>query len=193
MLLAVVFAIALATVPPLGGRLSALGDLELRRSSLLVAAVALQVLALTVAAGAPPVLPRAAHLASYVLLGAFLWANRRVPGLPLAGLGGALNAAAITANGGVMPASLNALREAGMAPVLDHFTNSAAVEGAHLWWLGDVFAVPAGLPLASVFSVGDVVITAGVAYGLHAACGSRASAAVTRRLPGGRGVRPAVS
>ena len=185
MLLAAVFAVALATVPPLGGRLGALGDLALRRSPLVIAAVVLQVGALTVAAGAPPALPRAAHLASYAVLGVFLWSNRSVPGLALAGLGGALNALAITVNGGVMPASPAALQEAGMPPVLERFTNSAAVEEARLPWLGDVFAIPAELPLSTVFSAGDVVIAVGVAYGLHAICGSRAGAAVRRRLRGG--------
>jgi hypothetical protein len=184
MLLAVAFAVALVTVPLLGGRLWALGELSFRRSRLLVAAVGLQVAALTVAADASPALPRAGHLISYVLLGAFVWANRHVAGVALASLGGALNAAAIAANGGVMPASPAALRQAGMPATLDHFTNSAALEGARLWWLGDVFAIPAGLPLAGVFSVGDVVLALGAAYGLHATCGSRLGAAVRRRVTG---------
>ncbi len=37
-------------------------------------------------------------------------------------------------------------------------------------WLGDVFWVPAGVPLANVFSVGDVVLVAAVTYGAYRIC-----------------------
>jgi len=57
----------------------------------------------------------AVHVASYVVLGAFLWANRHLPGVWLVALGFACNAAAILANGGLMPASVEALRAAGVA------------------------------------------------------------------------------
>ena len=196
MLIAAVFAVALATVPLAGGSLSALGRVILRRRGLLLAAVALQVVALTVAADGPESLPRAGHLASYGLLGAFVWANRHVPGLLLAGSGGALNLAAIAANGGVMPASPTALREAGMAATVAGFSNSEALADPRLWWLGDVFAVPAGLPLATVFSVGDVVLVLGAAYGVHAMSGSpaawRGERVGSRRASGagGEGLEP---
>jgi len=39
--------------------------------------------------------------------------------------------------------------------------------------LGDVLAVPAAVPMANVFSIGDVLILVGFAYGLHHLCGSR--------------------
>ncbi|MBK5250797.1 MAG: DUF5317 family protein, partial [Actinomycetales bacterium] len=42
------------------------------------------------------------------------------------------------------------------------FTNSAVVDHPVLPWLGDVFAWPDPLPLANVFSVGDVLIAVGV-------------------------------
>ncbi len=63
------------------------------------------------------------------------------------------------------------------------FTNSDAVEGANLAFLGDVFAIPAGWPGANVFSVGDVVIVLGALLALHALCGSRLGARLPR-LPG---------
>ena len=39
--------------------------------------------------------------------------------------------------------------------------------------LGDVFAIPAGVPLAEVFSIGDVVIMLGVVYTAYRICGTR--------------------
>jgi Family of unknown function (DUF5317) len=81
------------------------------------------------------------HLASDALVGAFLVANPRLPGMPVLALGAGLNVLAIAANGGVMPASASALRIAGI-DVTDGFANSAAVAHPHLLWLGDVIPVP---------------------------------------------------
>jgi Family of unknown function (DUF5317) len=83
------------------------------------------------------------------------------PGLLLVGSGGTLNAIAIVANGLVMPASPSALARAGLPATLDRFTNSVAVADPALAALGDVWAIPSGLPLAGVFSAGDVVIALG--------------------------------
>jgi hypothetical protein len=103
----------------------------------------------------------------------FLAANWRLPGLPLAALGAALNLLAIVANGGVMPASPSALAAAGLPVDQPGFQNSAALADPRLAFLGDVFAVPASWPLSNVFSVGDLLIGAGLAWGLHRVCGSR--------------------
>src|SRR3954471_4494980 len=105
----------LICVPATGGRLSGLAELRLRRGGALAAALGLQLAITTVAADGSAVLHSAAHLASYVLAGWFVWANRRVAGMPLVALGGAMNVMAIVANGGVMPASPAALRTAGLA------------------------------------------------------------------------------
>lgn len=108
----------------------------------------------------------AAHVASYGLVGLFLLANRHLPGVWLVALGYLSNAAAIVANGGLMPASEEALRAAGRWALLEQagmVYNNSAVVGPHtkLWFLGDVFALPAGLPFANVFSVGDVLLALG--------------------------------
>jgi hypothetical protein len=42
-----------------------------------------------------------------------------------------------------------------------------------LAFLGDVFAIPRGWPLANVFSVGDVLIAVGAVVAVHGICGSR--------------------
>ncbi|MEJ7788175.1 MAG: DUF5317 family protein, partial [Solirubrobacteraceae bacterium] len=147
-----------ATVPPAGGRLSALAYLQFRGVGLLAAALGVQIAILAVLDGGDPAVLGAAYIATFLAAGVFVWANRRVPGVPLLGLGGALNATAIIANDGVMPARAQALEAAGRPTLEEGFRNSAAVSDPHLAWLGDTFAIPSGVPLANVFSVGDVVL-----------------------------------
>jgi hypothetical protein len=171
--LLLVFALALASVPLAGGRLTRLAGLRFRGAPLIAGALALQVLIISVVPGWDSWLHDAVHLATYGLAAAFLWLNRRVPGLLLAGAGGALNFAAIAANGGVMPAREGALRTAGLEYGTGDFENSTVVEDANLAFLGDVFAIPEGWPLANVFSIGDVVLVAGVLAGLHVVGRSR--------------------
>jgi len=67
-----------------------------------------------------------------------------------------------------MPATHGALATAGVTPSGETFANSAYVEHARLWFLGDVFAIPASWPLANVFSVGDVLIALGAAWAILA-------------------------
>ena len=71
-----------------------------------------------------------------------------------------------------MPAREGALAAAGLSADGGGFENSDAVAGANVPWLGDVFAVPAGWPAANVFSVGDVLIVAGVFLALQVWCRS---------------------
>lgn len=118
------------------------------------------------------------HVASYAALGVFLWLNRHLPGMWLVAPGFASNAVAIVANGGLMPASEEALRAAGRWVVLEAtgaVYNNSAVMGPHtrLWFLGDVFALPSWLPLANVFSVGDVLLALGALVLVPALMGAR--------------------
>jgi hypothetical protein len=92
------------------------------------------------------------------------------------GLGAMLNAAAITANDGVMPASASAMRSAGLAHEAGGaFMNSAPVTDARLAFLGDIIAVPSWLPDAKVFSVGDLLIFLGAIVLVHVASRRRAA------------------
>ena len=174
MTLALVFVVILASVPLAGGRLSALGELRLRSMWLAGLAFGVQVVLVTLLPDGGETLHRGAHLVTYALVGACLARNLDLPFAWLVALGGALNLAAIAANGGVMPASSRALAAAGLeAAGGGSFANSDLVEGARLAFLGDVFAIPAGWPGANVFSVGDVLLAAGALLALHAVCGSR--------------------
>ena len=65
------------------------------------------------------------------------------------------------------------LATAGIHPVAGDFNNSGVLSHPHLAWLGDVIPVPASVPMANVFSIGDLLILLGLAYGLHHLCGSR--------------------
>ena len=181
LLLAVVLGIA--TAPLLGGRLSRLCQIHLAAQPVLLAALLLQVLAAS-AQTLPQTWLRAAHLLSYVLAGLFVWANRRLRGVVALGIGGVLNGAAIAATGGVMPAAHEAVAAAGLTHAADRLHNSAVVEDAQLAFLGDVFSLPAGMPLANVFSVGDIVLFVAGILIVHGLTG--ASAVLLRERLGAR-------
>jgi hypothetical protein len=176
--------LCILSVPLTGGRLSALAALEFRHAWLAVSALVIQVLIISILPAAGAGLSAQVHLATYVLLGAFLVVNRHIPGLLVIAAGGALNFAAILTNGGVMPADPDAIAAAGISQDAAEFANSAPADGAPLGFLGDVFHTPSWLPIHNVFSVGDVVIVLGAFLLLHRACGTPLG-----RLP--RRVRPA--
>jgi Family of unknown function (DUF5317) len=172
MFLVVLVLLSALAVPLLGGRLGALAEVRPRLPLLLPAALGLQLAALSLP-GLPAGLRPAVHLASYLVGGAFVLANRQLPGMALVAAGGLANLAAIAANGGVMPASPAALATAGLPAGGPGFANSAALAHPRLAFLGDVLAVPADWPLANVFSVGDVAIALGAVVAIHRLCGSR--------------------
>lgn len=172
MLLGVVFLLCLLTVPLARGRVSALGELELRRPWLALAGIGLQVVIVSLVPGGSAGLHEAIHIASYALLGACAWANRRIPGVPLIALGGLLNAIVIVVNGGVMPADPALVVEAAQRGG-EGFVNSGVVGSPHLLFLGDIIATPRSWPMANVYSVGDLVILLGVLVLLHRVSGSR--------------------
>jgi len=160
-----------------GGRLRNLERLTLTGPWLVLVALGLQLVAFS-PAGAILGQPAAVvlHLASYGLLAWFVVLNRRRLGVSIAGLGIGLNLVTIAANGGYMPASKAALDLAGAAYSGETHNNSAVIGGGtHLGFLGDIFAAPSWMPAANVFSIGDLLIVAGIAVLLVASMrGSRA-------------------
>ena len=161
-----------ALFAPLLGRRSLAGLLGIRLSGLPLVWAALLAQVVVVELPLPHLLAVATHLASYVLAAAFLWLNRELRGLPVVALGAACNGVTIALNGGTLPASAQAVRRAGI-PADAGFLNSAVLPHPVLPWLGDVFAWPQPLPLANVFSVGDVLIVLGVGLVAWSACASR--------------------
>lgn len=159
--------LVLASAALVPGGLRALTRTTLRWQPLLPLALGLQVLFLGVLEHQARLLVVAGHLLSYVVAAVFVWRNRAVPGLTVLALGAFTNAVTISLNGGTLPASAEALRTAGRSVEADGFTNSGVLEDPVLPWLGDVFAVPASVPFANVFSVGDVLILLGAALVVH--------------------------
>jgi hypothetical protein len=183
MTLALAFLLLLVTVPVAGGRLGRLESLEIRGLWLAGAAFAVQVVLVTLVPEGDETLHRIAHLATYGLVGACILRNLDSRFMWLVAAGGLLNFIAIAANGGVMPASASALRAAGLDVRPGEFANSDLVHDAHMGFLGDVFAIPAGWPGANVFSVGDALMLLGAFLVLHAATGSRLFAARETQRP----------
>lgn len=172
MILIVIAVLCMLTVPLTGGSLSRLASLKLRWIWLAPAALGLQVLIITIAPGGNVTLHALVHIGTYVLIGLFLWMNRKITGAPVIGLGAAANTTAIVANGGVMPASAAAQRLAGLTQGAG-FHNSAALLHPHLLWLGDIIPVPG--PLPNVLSPGDCLIFIGMLLLLHRVAHKRAA------------------
>jgi hypothetical protein len=173
MLLLLLSAAAVVSARLAGGRLTRLAEVPVRGLLLMPLAVVLQVLTFGVVPHWPEPILVVGHIASYLAAGGFVWLNRRIPGVWLAALGGGANFAAIATNGGVMPARPEALAAAGMTDSATRFENSAAAVDAPLWFLGDVFAIPASWPLSNVFSVGDVLLVIAIVWFAHRTSGSR--------------------
>ena len=181
-ILIAVMLLALITVPLAGGRLIRIADVSVRWGWAILIAIGLQIFVISFLPDRFGELPEWLHVLSYFFAALFILANIRVPGMFLIGLGGLSNLVAILANDGVMPASEAALRTAGIIQEAEGFANSAAVEDPKLLFLGDVFAIPDSVPiLDNVFSVGDILIAAGLFILIHGICGSRLVPARFRR------------
>jgi hypothetical protein len=101
------------------------------------------------------------YVGSTLAVAAVIAMNLRIRGMPIVLLGAVSNLAAIIANGGYMPASVEAMQSLGK-PAKGGYSNSSFVPDPALPWLTDIFALPAWLPFSNVFSIGDVLIGLGV-------------------------------
>lgn len=158
-LYALVLGIALGYLA--GGRLEGLASLGFRWAPVMFAGLAIQIalfgpLESTIGPAGTPL-----YVGSTIAVLAAVVRNVRIPGFALIALGALSNLAAILANGGVMPADPGAVALAGIHMDAG-FSNSAIVADPALRPLTDIFAIPAGIPLANVFSPGDVLIAIGI-------------------------------
>ena len=152
----------------LGGRLEAIAETRFRWGWLAVAALVIQIVLFSpLGSGLGDASPWI-YVGSTALVAGIMLANVRITGLPIILLGALSNLAAIVSNGGAMPASPAALAAVG-GSIHSGPTNSVVVAHPALEPLTDIFALPAWLPLANVFSIGDVLIGVGVAIALAAA------------------------
>jgi len=109
------------------------------------------------------------HGVSYILVISFIFINRKIPGILLIGIGIILNATVIFLNGGYMPASLESVEKTSAGRQLEILSQGSATNNSQaitedtiLPWLADIFYIPSWVPLSNVFSIGDVLIAAGV-------------------------------
>ena len=172
-----------------GGRLARLAELRFAHGWLVLAAVALQyplvsnLVGNTAIIGVPLAFPMMA--VSLLLVLAAVWTNRRLPGVPLIGLGLLLNLAVMACNGGWMPMTPEALTRMGRLWHLTPQGDVPKVWGAknvalsraetRLWWLSDIFVIVAPFPFRAAFSIGDVFVAAGLFWLLQQALLGRAS------------------
>jgi Family of unknown function (DUF5317) len=167
-----VIAGALAVAVLIGGDVRRLSQLRLRHLELLLAAFAAKIsvaLLGTTHAAAAVTAARPLNVIGAGLLLAVVWFNRRIPGAILFGAGLTLNLIVILAFGGRMPVLLPrdidpnsavlAVLKGGLDPL-----HVALPHPQGLWFLGDIFAIPGIGGHASLVSIGDLLMAAGVAW-----------------------------
>jgi Family of unknown function (DUF5317) len=162
--------VALLAGKLLGGKLATLADTPIKGMRFAFVAIALQIVAFPSGVfpwETPASVARPLWLVSYALLIAMLLLNTRLLGVRLLVLGLLSNLAAIVANGGLMPVRPAALAAAHR--VYSIHNNSIELVRPHLAALVDRWAVPHWIPLGNVYSVGDVLIAAGVFLAVVAA------------------------
>ena len=109
MIVPVATLIGIATVKLRGGQFRRLAQLDLRHMWIVWVAIIVQTLIFQIRLSfLTETVVEYVHMGTYVASFLFLWMNRHIPGALLIGLGAGSNAAAIFANGGVMPANANA-------------------------------------------------------------------------------------
>jgi hypothetical protein len=138
---------------------------------LVLVAVAAELVVIYVGFGEAGVLRRFVFPGCYVLALVFVLLNRRRVGFLVIGAGALLNFLAIVSNGGLMPISPAMMEKAGRGDELAQLELGDAVPRAKnvlleesdikLEWLADRFTWDSPGPF-SVFSVGDVIIGAGL-------------------------------
>ena len=115
---------------------------------------------------------QALFLLSHLLLLAFIWRNRQMIGIQIVGLGVICNLLVIVANGGLMPITAETLLQINPGstleqwPVGTHYGYSKDIilprDQVKLWALSDILVVPPGFLYTAAFSVGDLLIAAGI-------------------------------
>ena len=146
----------------LGGRLDRLGGLRFRWAWLAVAGLVAQIILFAEpVASAVGDLGPTVYVASTAAVLIAVIRNWSTTGMPIVALGAASNLLAIVANGGVMPASPEAI--SAIDPLgSEGFSNSVVMADPVLRPLTDIFALPSWLPFTNVFSIGDVLIGIGL-------------------------------
>lgn len=154
------------------GRVRNLLELEISGVSLILTAVLLQMLPIALG----PFVKSENWLtflpfAGYLVMIAAIVMNRQKKGFYIVLLGALLNVTAMALSGFRMPVSEAALIKSGLLSLLETIQDGSVInyvlvtpdEGI-TYYLGKVMALPEIYPLSKLFSVGDLLISAGLAY-----------------------------
>lgn len=148
-----------------GGNLDNLARLHPRYLWLFFLPLGLQMVAFSPIGSSPEfglTLVKLVYLASMAIAALALALNWRLPGLIWVAVGLMSNFIVIASNGGLMPVSADARQFSGMPPLTGPNLNVLPMTPeTALPWLGDILPLPSWMPLANVYSVGDVLITIG--------------------------------
>jgi hypothetical protein len=147
----------------LGGRLSGLAALQFRWAGLILGGLLVQVALFSgpVSSVIDATVGTVVYVGSTAAVLVGVARNIRLPGIAIVVAGAASNLAAIVANGGYMPVSAAALAAQGRNQGSD-FSNSRLTADPALAPLTDILAMPTWMPFSNVFSIGDLLIGAGV-------------------------------
>jgi len=153
---------------------SRIAAIPLHSAWLVLLAVALQIPILRSPSGPPEelVLQQGLFLASHLLLLVFVWLNRHIFGIVIVGIGVILNLAAILFNTGYMPITPQTLVRINPGSSIEdwqeghHYGYSKDIirnqDDTQLWALSDILILPPPFPQPTAFSMGDLVIAAGI-------------------------------
>lgn len=174
LVLAVVLGLVFSLVRHRRRALDQIAAISLYWAPLALLAVAMQVPLLRAPAGPVQELrvEQALFLLSHGVLLALVWRNRRQVSVLILGLGVVCNLAVIAANGGLMPISPETLVQINPGSMLEQWTGGIHYgyskdlillqEQTRLWLLSDILILPPPFPWPTAFSLGDLLIAAGV-------------------------------
>ncbi len=171
LVVAVIAGISVALIR--GGSLRALADMQFRLGWLALLALLVQMYVIYY----PPEtsqMERTFHAAlmmgSYAVLIVLVLINRRMPAMPIIGLGLLLNLIVMASNGGFMPVTREAVLTAGTRTAAElpaegsRLSRSKDIllpaDKTRLWILSDVITA-SGMPMARVYSPGDLLVAGG--------------------------------
>jgi hypothetical protein len=172
--LAVILGLIASAIRHRSATASQLASIPLHAPWLALIALGLQIPLLRAPSGPTQqvVAAQAFFLLSHLLLLTFVWLNRRLVGIQFVGLGVLCNLAVILTNGGFMPITPETLVRINPGSTLDqwtvgfHYGYSKDVillaQDTFLWVLSDMLVLPPPFPWPTAFSIGDLLIAAGI-------------------------------
>jgi hypothetical protein len=162
-----------------GGTFRALADADLRHVELWFLALFMRFLLYSNFLTVSPSVAGLIHTCAFLVLTLSLYMNRHLRGMPLAAAGSLLNATVIAANGGRMPVSQSALMTAGQWETTGAqlslgkiATHTLVGTNTKIGFLGDVMGFRWPWGPGAAFSLGDVVLIAGVFLAIQSMMGA---------------------